>query len=117
MSANDPKRTCPFNRFLTQMIPKGGRYAGDAAQRKGNGTMFTPLVIAFFVFAIILAGAFAGAVARRYVPQHHLVGGDKKRGLHIHGSGCYDFCLGSWALTFKREQLVQRSPGTSELDV
>jgi hypothetical protein len=34
--------------------------------------MFTPLVIAFFVFAIILAGAFAGAVARRYVPQHHL---------------------------------------------
>jgi len=53
-------------------MPKGGRYAGDAAQRKGNGTMFTPLIIAFFVFAIILAGTFAGAVARRYVPQHHL---------------------------------------------
>jgi hypothetical protein len=34
--------------------------------------MFTPLMIAFFVFAITLAGAFAGAVARRYVPQHHL---------------------------------------------
>jgi len=53
-------------------MPKGGRYAGDAAQRKGNGTMFTPLIMPFFVFAIILAGAFAGAVARRYVPQHHL---------------------------------------------
>ena len=34
--------------------------------------MFTPLIIAFFVFAIILAGTFAGAVVRRYVPQHHL---------------------------------------------
>jgi hypothetical protein len=34
--------------------------------------MFTPLIIAFFVFAIILAGAFAGAVVRRNVPQHHL---------------------------------------------
>jgi hypothetical protein len=34
--------------------------------------MFTPLIIAFFVFAIILAGAFAGAIARRCVPQHHL---------------------------------------------
>ena len=53
------------------MIPKGGRYAGDAAQRKGNGTMFTPLITAFFVFAIILARAFSGAVARRYVPEHH----------------------------------------------
>jgi hypothetical protein len=72
MSASGPKGTYPFNRFLTQTMPKGGRYAGDAAQRKGNGTMFTPLIIAFFVFAIILAGAFAGAVARRYVPQHHL---------------------------------------------
>jgi hypothetical protein len=39
-------------------------------------------------------------------------GGDKKRSLHIHGSGCYDFCLGSWAITFKREQLVQRRPRT-----
>jgi hypothetical protein len=34
--------------------------------------MFTPSIIAFFVFAIILAGAFSGAVARRYLPQHHL---------------------------------------------
>src|SRR5215469_12069442 len=34
--------------------------------------MFTPLIIALFVFAIILSGAFAGAIARRYVPQHHL---------------------------------------------
>ena len=34
--------------------------------------MFTPLIIAFCVFAIILFGAFAGAVVRRYVPQHHL---------------------------------------------
>ena len=34
--------------------------------------MFTPLIIAFCVFAIILVGAFAGAVVRRYVPQHHL---------------------------------------------
>ena len=34
--------------------------------------MFTPLIIAFFVFAIILAGAFFGAIARRYLPQHHL---------------------------------------------
>ena len=72
MSASGPKGTYPFNRFLTQTMPKGGRYAGDAAQRKGNGTMFTPLIIAFFVFAIILVGAFAGAVVRRYVPQHHL---------------------------------------------
>ena len=53
-------------------MPKGGRYAGDAAKREGNGTMFTPLIIGFFVFAIILAGAFAGAIARRYVPRHHL---------------------------------------------
>ena len=52
-------------------MPKGGPYAGDAAQRKGNGTMFTPLITAFFVFAIILAGAFSGAVARRYLPEHH----------------------------------------------
>ena len=62
---------CAFSRFLTQKMPKGGRYAGDAAQRKGNGTMFTPLITAFFVFAIILARAFSGAVARRYVPEHH----------------------------------------------
>jgi hypothetical protein len=34
--------------------------------------MFTPLIIAFLVFAIILAGAFAGAIARRCVPEHHL---------------------------------------------
>src|SRR5262249_8552916 len=81
--------------------------------------MFTPLIIALFVFAIILSGAFAGAIARRYVPQHHppSIGGDEKRGLHIHGSGCYDFCLGSWALAFKREQFVQRGPGTSDLDL
>src|SRR5262249_34481852 len=43
--------------------------------------------------------------------------GDKKRGLHIHGRGSYDFCLGSWALTFQREQFVQRSPGTSDFDL
>ena len=34
--------------------------------------MFRPLVIGFLVFAIILAGAFAGAMVRRRVPEHHL---------------------------------------------
>src|SRR5262249_38290788 len=33
-----------------------------------EGTMFRPLVI----LAIILAGAFAGAMVRRRVPEHHL---------------------------------------------
>ena len=34
--------------------------------------MFTPLIIAFCVFAMILVGAFSGGLARRYLPQHHL---------------------------------------------
>ena len=34
--------------------------------------MFTPLAIAVLVFALILAGAFAGAMVRRRVPDHHL---------------------------------------------
>jgi len=34
--------------------------------------MFSPLIIAFLVFAVILAGAFVGAMVRRRVPQHHL---------------------------------------------
>jgi hypothetical protein len=34
--------------------------------------MFGPLTIAVLVFALILAGAFAGAMARRHVPDHHL---------------------------------------------
>ena len=34
--------------------------------------MFRPLVIGFLAFAIILAGAFAGAMVRRRVPEHHL---------------------------------------------
>ena len=34
--------------------------------------MFTPLAIAVLVFALILAGAFAGAMIRRRVPDHHL---------------------------------------------
>ena len=34
--------------------------------------MFTPLIIAVLVFVLILAGAFAGAMVRRRVPEHHL---------------------------------------------
>jgi hypothetical protein len=34
--------------------------------------MFTPLAIAVLVFALISAGAFVGAMARRRVPEHHL---------------------------------------------
>jgi len=34
--------------------------------------MFGPLVIGLLVFALILAGAFAGAMVRRRVPEHHL---------------------------------------------
>lgn len=34
--------------------------------------MFTPLIIAVSVFAVMLAGAFAGAVVRWRVPQHNL---------------------------------------------
>ena len=34
--------------------------------------MFTPLIIAVLVFAVILAGAFAGAMLRRHVPEQHL---------------------------------------------
>lgn len=34
--------------------------------------MFSPLVVGLLVFVLILAGAFAGAMVRRRVPQHHL---------------------------------------------
>jgi hypothetical protein len=34
--------------------------------------MFGPLVSGLLVFALILAGAFAGAMVRRRVPEHHL---------------------------------------------
>jgi hypothetical protein len=34
--------------------------------------MITPLIITVLVFAVILGGAFAGAIVRRSVPQHHL---------------------------------------------
>ena len=34
--------------------------------------MFSPVVIGLVVFAVVLAGAFAGAMVKRRVPQHHL---------------------------------------------
>ena len=34
--------------------------------------MFTPLTITVLVFAVILAGAFGGAMVRRHVPHHQL---------------------------------------------
>ena len=34
--------------------------------------MFTPLIIVLLVFAVILSGAFVGALVRRRVPQHNL---------------------------------------------
>src|SRR5215470_11616722 len=34
--------------------------------------MFSSLIVAFLVFAVILAGAFAGATVRRRVPQNNL---------------------------------------------
>jgi hypothetical protein len=34
--------------------------------------MLNPLIIAFIVFALILAGAFAGWAIRQRLPAHHL---------------------------------------------
>ena len=34
--------------------------------------MFSPVVIGLVVFAVVLTGAFAGAMVKRRVPQHHL---------------------------------------------
>src|SRR5215475_2448074 len=40
-------------------------------------------------------------------------GGDKKPGLGIYGSGCYNFCARSWTPALERQQLVQRCARTS----
>ena len=41
--------------------------------------MFVPVITAFLVFAVILAGAFAGAVVRWWVPDHNLT--DETKGV------------------------------------
>src|SRR6516165_3874041 len=44
----------------------------DYAQPKRSRMMFSPVVIGLVVFAVVLTGAFAGAMVKRRVPQHHL---------------------------------------------
>jgi hypothetical protein len=38
----------------------------------GTSIVQNPLIIGLIVFALILAGAFAGWVMRQHLPEHHL---------------------------------------------
>jgi len=76
--------------------------------------MFSPVVIGLVVFAVVLAGAFAGAMVKRRVPQHHPT--EETKGL-VSVSMALVATISALVLGLllsKRQQLVQRSSGTSD---
>jgi hypothetical protein len=68
--------------------------------------MENPLFIGLVVFAVILAGAFAGWTARQCLPAHHVTDETKNLVSMSMAVGCDDFGAGAWAVDFERKQLV-----------
>jgi hypothetical protein len=65
--------------------------------------MLNPPIIGVIVFAVILAGAFAGWALRQRLPEHHLGDETKKPRLGLHGGGCHDFSAGARAADRERK--------------